>query len=180
MPLIFKPRVVMGIDNSTKSTAYSIFENEKLVKWGELEYTSGNVYDRLLEARLKMTELMRDLNIDILAVEDTINVRSISTAIKMAYSAGVVMSVAMENAKIVTVSPLSWQRAIGNPPLTTIEKNLIKKENPGKSKSWYTNANREFRKNRTMAWVKKEFDVDCPTDNISDAIGIGWTVTQKI
>lgn len=180
MPLIYKPKVIMGIDNSTRSTAYSIFDNGELVRWGEIHYTSADVYDRLLEARLKMTELMKDIDIDVLVVEDTINVRSISTAIKMAYSAGVVISVAMEDAKVVTISPLAWQRAIGNPPLTTAEKNKIRKENPSRSKSWLTNANRQFRKQRTMAWVKDKFGVECETDNISDAIALNWAFAQKI
>jgi hypothetical protein len=45
---------------------------------------------------------------------------------------------------------------------------------PGKSKSRYTNHYREFRKERTKEWVALNTGVMVESDNVSDAIAIGW------
>ena len=70
------------------------------------------------------------------------------------------------------ISPLVWQPHIGNSALTKVEKQAIEDANPGKSKSWYDNKKREFRKERTKDWVTTTYGLQVPTDNQSDAIAI--------
>lgn len=170
----------MGIDCSTNSLAFSVFENNKLIKYGEIFFNGDTVFHRAADARRKMEALAKEFDVSFVAIEKTIFARSIDTAIKMAYVAGTVISCLVENhAEVIEVAPISWQSGIGNPNLTKAEKAKIKLDFPGKSKTWYQNKGREVRKNRTKEWVKKQFGLDISSDNITDAIGLGFYVNEK-
>src|SRR5687767_320709 len=170
-----KANSVMGIDCSTQSFAFAIIENDKLKKWGEIQFEGKNVYERILDSRKKIDALSKEFDVDYVVLEAAIMVRSVQVAIKMAYVFGAVMaSILNKNIRVVEVAPISWQNYIGNKALTPIEKAKIKKENPGKSKSRYTNKYRQVRKDKTKIWVKEKFDKDIGSDNVTDAIGIAW------
>lgn len=164
---------VMGVDASTNSMAFGIIENDTPVKWGEINFEGKDVFKRTNDARRKIDALIDEFDCDFIAIEAAVNVRSIAVAIKMAYVFGSITGSLLANgAEIVQKQPLEWQKYCKNPPLTKVEKDRIKRENPGKSVSWYQNANREFRKQRTMDFVKNEFGILVDSDNVSDAIGI--------
>lgn len=174
-------RPVMGLDCSTNSLAFSFIQDGKLLKYGELYFSGADVYHRAADARKKVEALSDEFDISYVAIEKTIHVRSIDTAIKMAYVAGTVISCLVENhAKVIEVAPISWQSGIGNPNLTRVEKAEIQKTHPGKSKTWYQNKSREIRKNRTKEWVKKTFGVEIESDNVTDAIGVGYFTNTKL
>jgi hypothetical protein len=124
---------------------------------------------------------MKDyLQADLVVFESAIYVQNKKTVILLAYAFGAVISALINNgAKIEEVSPLAWQNYIGNKPLTKAEKAAIEKDNPGKSKSWYQNKNREFRKQRTMDWAEAEYGIKVDSDNVSDAIGVAHYGYQK-
>lgn len=174
---------VMGIDCSTHKLAFGIITDGKLVKWGIVEFSGRNVFDRIKDARNKVDSLINEFPVDYVAIESAIMVKSVQVAIKMAYVFGAVMSSLLINdIKVVEVAPISWQNFIGNKILTAQEKAIIKQQNPGKSKSWYVNKNRLERKNRTRQWVKKTFGHDIESDDITDSIGIayfGWNKTKR-
>lgn len=173
-------RPVMGLDCSTNSLAFSVFTDDKLVKYGEIFFKGDTVFQRAADARRKMEALSKEFDVSFVAIEKTIFARSIDTAIKMAYVAGTVISCLVENhAEVVEIAPISWQSGIGNPNLTNAEKAKIKSDYPGKTKTWYQNKGREMRKNRTKQWVEKEFGLDIDSDNITDAIGLGFYVNEK-
>lgn len=173
-------RPVMGIDCSTNSLAFSVFKGDKLIRYGEIFFKGDTVFHRAADARRKMEALTKEFDVSFVAIEKTIFARSIDTAIKMAYVAGTVISCLVENhAEVIEIAPISWQSGIGNPNLTTTEKNKIKKDFPGKSKTWYQTKGREIRKNRTKEWVKKEFGLDIDSDNVTDAIGLGYHASMK-
>ena len=168
-------RPVIGIDCSTNSLAFSVFEGKKIVKFGEIFFKGDTVFHRAADARRKMEDLAREFDVSFVAIEKTIFARSIDTAIKMAYVAGTVISCLVENhAEVIEIAPISWQSGIGNPNLTNAEKAKIKTDFPGRSKTWYQMKGREIRKNRTKEWVKKEFGLDIESDNVTDAIGLGY------
>lgn len=170
----------MGLDCSTNSLAFSVFKGKKLIKYGEIFFKGDTVFHRAADARRKMEALSKEFDVSFVAIEKTIFARSIDTAIKMAYVAGTVISCLVENhAEVVEIAPISWQSGIGNPNLTTAEKAKLKVDFPGKSKAWYQNKGREIRKNRTKHWVCKEFGVDIESDNVTDAIGLGYYVSMK-
>ena len=171
--LFTKPKRIMGADCSTKSFAYSVFDDGKLVQWGEIFFDGKNVFERIIDAHKKITALKDELNIETLYIEAAIYVNNKSTVVSMAYAVGAI-STALEVSDIVQVTPLEWQSYIGNKVLNKAEKDAIKKANPGKSSTWYTNANREHRKDRTRQWVKSEFGLEIESDNVCDAIGLGY------
>lgn len=168
-------RPVIGIDCSTNSLAFSVFKGKKLVKFGEIYFKGDTVFHRAADARRKVEALAKEFDASFVAIEKTIFARSIDTAIKMAYVAGTVISCLVENnAEVVEIAPISWQSGIGNPNLTNAEKAKLKVDFPGKSKTWYQTKGREIRKGRTKAWVQKEFGLDIESDNVTDAIGVGY------
>ena len=174
-------RPVMGLDCSTNSLAFSVFNDDKLIKYGEILFKGDTVYHRAADARRKMEGLRNEFDISFVAIEKTIFAKSVDTAIKMAYVAGTVISCLVEDhAEVVEIAPISWQSAIGNPNLTPTEKAKIKTDYPGKSKNWYQQKGREIRKQKTKNWVKNQFGLMIDSDNVTDAIGVGWVVSTKI
>lgn len=172
---------VMGIDASTHTIAYCIFDGESPVEWGEINFDGGDVYQRILDAKKKVRALRKHFNTDFVVLEAAVMVRSANTGLKMAYIFGAIMGELLENgAEVLEVHPLKWQGYIKNPNLTKNEKDKIKKDNPGKSENWYKAKNREFRKDRTISWVKKEFNISIDSDNVADAIAISYYATKEL
>jgi Holliday junction resolvasome RuvABC endonuclease subunit len=118
---------------------------------------------------------------DYVAIEAAIAVQNPQTVIQLAYVYGACMGVLMKNgAKVVTVPPITWQTAIGNPNLKKPEKEQIKLDNPGRKPSWYQNEGRKIRKSRTLDFAKKFFNIKSNSDNIGDAVGIAWYAANKM
>jgi len=75
------------------------------------------------------------------------------------------------------VNPISWQTFIGNGKITKDAKVLIRKDNPGRSDSWYKTFEREARKQKTINFVNINYDVVIDDNDVADAIGIGhWAI----
>lgn len=169
---------VLGIDCSTKSFAWAIFEDKNPVNAGEVFFAGNTVFERLKEAHEIIPELMDIgvLDFDYVVMEGAILVGNNSkTGISLAYVYGAVMGGLMKNGiKVRTVNPLTWQSYIGNPNLKKFEKDAIRAANPNKSESWYKNANREFRKQRSLKFAKQFFEIPTDSDNIGDAVGVAW------
>lgn len=174
---------VIGIDASTNSLAFAIFENDKPIKCGEIFFEGPTVFDRLKDAKKKTRALVQSgvLKADYIAIESAVMVRSVSVAIDLAYVYGAILSELMDfNPQVHKVAPISWQSGIGNPNLKTSEKEAIKKANPGKSKSWYQNKGREMRKQRTLDIARQYFVIPSDSDNIGDAVGLALFVNNSL
>lgn len=173
----------MGIDCSTKSFAFAIFNDKRPVRAGEVFFSGATVFDRLNDAHNKIPAMVEAgvLEADYVAMEGAILVgNNARTGISLAYVYGAVIGGLMqEGLSVVTVAPLTWQAFIGNPNLKPVEKAAIKKANPGKSASWYQNAGRELRKQRTLTFSRQFFEVPTGSDNVGDAIGIAWYASHK-
>jgi Holliday junction resolvasome RuvABC endonuclease subunit len=175
-----KAQKVMGIDCSTKSLAFTIFDGEKLYKCGEVFFEGDAVFDRLADANKKAWGLYQFFQPDFVAFESAVMVRSTSVAIKMAYVFGAVIAALInKGATVIEVPPISWQSFIGNKILNRAEKAAIKLEFPGKSASWYQNKGRLMRKQRTIDFAKREFGVELESDNVADSLGIAWWAVQN-
>lgn len=173
---------VMGIDCSTNSLAFAIFENGRPVRWGEIEFEGSDTYARLPDARRKVQALIEEFeSVDAIAFEKAVQVKSVDVAIKLAYNFGAVLSVLLESGATVTeVYPISWQSFIGNPNLKPAEKEALRKKYPGRSASWYQNAGRTIRKNRTKKWVKVNYGIEIESDNVSDAFGLAYFCQEHL
>jgi len=80
---------------------------------------------------------------------------------------------------IKSITPMQWQNYIGTRLLTKNEKADLERKFPGKSKSWYKSKQRETRKNKTIDSVNDHFKINVSDDDVADAIGIGWYVSDR-
>lgn len=162
---------VLGVDASTNSFAFCVYDKNGPVRWGEIKFKGSSVFERLVYGGGIIRSLVSKLDCDIVAIEASVYVNNKSTVIGMAYSVGMIIS-SLGVKKVVEYRPLEWQSYIGNPPLKKAEKEKIRADYPGKTDSWYSNKGREFRKNRTREWVMNTFGYNISSDNVTDAFGI--------
>src|ERR1044071_4025778 len=86
---------VIGIDCSTNSLAYAVFDEGKPVTCGEVFFNGADVYERLNDARAKTQELVEEgiLVGDYIGMEAAIGGKSTEVTIKLSYVYGAVLSV---------------------------------------------------------------------------------------
>lgn len=171
---------VLGIDASTRSIAFCLFENKSPVKWGEVFFDGGDVYERILDAKKKVRSIAKTLPSDFVAIEAAVMVRSANTGLKMAYIFGAIMGELVDDGRtVVEVHPITWQSYIGNKNFTKAEKLNLQNTYPGKSANWYKAKMRELRKQRTIDFCK-ELGVVVESDNVADSCGIGWYAANNL
>lgn len=176
-----KTSTVIGIDASTGSVAFCIMNNGKPVKYGKILLNGQDIYERIADARNKISSFSEMLKADYIAMEGAVMVKSPDAVIKLSYVYGVVLAELMQyNPKVITVAPISWQSFIGNKNFTKDEKQGLKVLNPGKAESWYKNKMREVRKERTVSWVKNTFGIDMQDYDVADAIGIAYYASKNM
>ena len=149
-----KAERVMGIDASTNSIAYCIFEKAVPVEYGEITFDGKDIYARIVDAKRKIKALRSRFDVDFVVIEAAVMVRSATTGLKMAYVFGAIMGELLENgATVVEVHPITWQSFIGNKNFTNAEKAQVKKDNPGRSDNWIKAHIRELRKQKTLDFM---------------------------
>lgn len=173
-------QTVLGVDASTNSFAFCLYEKNGPVRWGEIKFKGSSVFERLAYGQRAVAAFKEYLAADLVVFEGAVYVQNKKTVILLAYAFGALISALInDGAEVAEMSPMEWQNAIGNKVLTKVEKQKIMDDNPGKSKSWYQNKNREFRKQRTMTWVKETFDIEVKSDNVSDAVALAHVAFGK-
>jgi Holliday junction resolvasome RuvABC endonuclease subunit len=178
-----KAKRVIGIDASTNSLAFAVFEGGTPIKCGEVFFTGSTVFERLQDAK-KKTKALVDSGVlvgDYVAIESAIMVRNIQTAIDLAYVYGAIIGELMAfNPEVHKVAPISWQSGIGNPNLKKVEKDKLAADNPTKSKTWLQNEGRKMRKQRTLDIARKHFKIPSNSDNVGDAVGLALYCTKTL
>jgi Holliday junction resolvasome RuvABC endonuclease subunit len=168
-----KANRVLGIDASTNSVAFCLMENDKPLKWGKIEFNGADIFEKIYDAKVKMHAMLNELKSDYIAVEGAVLVRSPDAVIKLSYVYGVVIAELMSTgASVITISPTSWQAHIGNKNPTKLEKDTLRYENPGYADSWYKNKMRQIRKQRTVDYFNKKYDLSLNDFDVADAFGI--------
>ena len=168
-----KAHKVLGIDASTNSVAFCLMDNDKPLKWGKIEFEGADIYEKIYDAKKKMHVMLDELKADYIAVEGAILVRSPDAVIKLSYVYGVVISELMSTgAKVITISPTSWQAYIGNKNPTKAEKEALKAANPGYADSWYKNKMRNIRKQRTVDYFNNKYGLSLNDFDVADSFGI--------
>jgi Holliday junction resolvasome RuvABC endonuclease subunit len=178
-----KAQRVIGIDASTNSLAFAVFEGDKPIQCGEIKFSGSTVFERLGDAKRKTRALVSAgvLKADYVAIESAVMVRNVQTAIDLAYVYGAILGeLAAGTPNLHKVAPISWQSGIGNPNLKKAEKEKIQNDFPGKSKSWYQNKGRSIRKQRTLDIARNYFTISDGSDNVGDAVGIALFVSKNL
>jgi Holliday junction resolvasome RuvABC endonuclease subunit len=168
-----KAHRVLGIDASTNSIAFCLMENDQPLKWGKIELTGRDIYEKISDAKKKMALMLDELKSDYIVVEGAVLVRSPDAVIKLSYVYGVVIAELMSTgAKVITISPTSWQAYIGNKNPTKDEKAAIRVKHPGYADSWYKNQIRNMRKQRTVDYFNKKYNLALVDYDVADSFGI--------
>ena len=168
-----KANRVLGIDASTNSVAFCLMEDDKPVKWGKIEFVGADIFEKIHDAKNKMHAMLGELKSDYIVVEGAILVRSADAVIKLSYVYGVVIAELMSTgAKVITISPSSWQAYIGNKNPTKDEKQAIRVKHPGYAESWYKTQLRNMRKQRTVDYFNNKYNLELDDFDVADAFGI--------
>jgi Holliday junction resolvasome RuvABC endonuclease subunit len=164
---------VLGIDASTNSIAFCLMENDVPLKWGKINLTGNDIYEKIYDAKRKMGVMLDELKSDYIVVEGAILVRSPDAVIKLSYVYGVVIAELMSTgAKVITISPTAWQAYIGNKNPTKDEKSAVRIKNPGYADSWYKTQLRNMRKQRTVDYFNDKYKLSLEDFDVADSFGI--------
>ena len=164
---------VLGIDASTNSIAFCLMENDVPLKWGKINLSGEDIYDKIYDAKVKMALMLDELKSDYIVVEGAVFVKSADAVIKLSYVYGVVIAELMSTgAKVITIAPSSWQAYIGNKNPTKEEKAAIRLKSPGYADSWYQNQLRNMRKQRTVDYFNKKYSLSLTDFDVADSFGI--------
>jgi len=176
-----KANRVLGIDASTNSIAFCLLENNIPVKWGKINLTGNDIYEKIYDAKCKVFAVMNEIKSDYIAVEGAVLVRSADAVIKLSYVYGVVIAELMSTgAKVITVSPTAWQAHIGNKNPTKDEKSAIRLKNPGYAESWYKTQLRNMRKQRTVDYFNKKYKLELNDFDVADSFGIAYYANEVL
>jgi Holliday junction resolvasome RuvABC endonuclease subunit len=176
-----KANRVLGIDASTSSIAFCLLENNIPIKWGKINLTGNNIYEKMYSAKVKIHSMLEELKSDYIAVEGAVLVKSADAVIKLSYVYGVVIAELMSTgADVITISPSSWQAFIGNKNSTKDEKSAIRLANPGYADSWYRNQLRNMRKQRTADYFNKKYNVVIEDFDVADSFGIAYYANEVL
>lgn len=169
-----KPKRVLGIDCSSKSFAFALFDDGKLVHYGQVFFDTGDIFSRMHHANKQMQALSHILkDIDAVYFEAAVYIQNKQSVISISYVMGAALSPLLNDNTIVKqVPPITWQR-IMNPALTKTEKETLAKENPDRSQSWLKALYRKEHKARGIAKAKELYGVAVESDDVSDAILVG-------
>lgn len=176
---------VLGIDASTASVAFCLFEDGNPVLMGKLPIVGSDIYDKIKDANSKAKAIAKLCTPDYVAVESAIMVKSPDAGIKIAMVVGAILSVILKpETKVVTVAPISWQSYIGNNNFTKAQKLEVQNQFPGKSVTWYKSKIREMRKQKTMDFFNNKFSTSISDNDVGDAVGIAYyaykTLTERV
>ena len=172
---------VLGIDASTNSVAFCLFEDNKPKKWGKIEFTGSDIYEKIYDAKIKMHAMLTELKSEYIAIEGAVLVRSPDAVIKLSYVYGVVIAELMSTgSKVITISPTSWQAHIGNKNPTKDEKSAIRLAHPGYADSWYKNKLRNMRKQRTVDYFNDKYKLSLEDFDVADSFGIAYYANEVL
>jgi Holliday junction resolvasome RuvABC endonuclease subunit len=178
-----KPEKICTIDASTNSLAFAIFNEDKLVRFGKINFEGSNNYSKVRDSARKSMSLFSQLKeeIDAVVIEHTVFMNSPKTQADLALVQGALLGAAAQNGIKLSgaVNPVAWQSFIGNGKTSKEAKLEMRKENPGRSESWYKNQEREVRKQKTINFVNINYDVNVSDNDVADAIGIGHYVINN-
>ncbi len=170
-----KPTKIIGIDASTNSVAFAIFDKDVPIQCGEILLKGNTIYERLYDAKKKVGALVRSgvLVGDLVAIEAAWTGNNPRTGLDLSLVYGAIIAELMvASPDIHRVAPITWQSYIGNPNLKKPEKEQLIKDNPTASKSKLQALGREIRKQRSLTYARQHFAIPGNSDNIGDSVGI--------
>ena len=141
--------------DQARTTGYAVFDNGKLTEYGMVEFgKKSDIYENiLLSAKHVIKNLIERVQADVVVIEDIQQQnQNVGTYKKLAMLMGVLLCLFHEiNTPYEIVPPSRWKAYCG-----------IK----GKK--------RNEQKENTIAFVKDKFGLEDITEDIADAVALGW------
>lgn len=164
-----------SIDASTNNLAYAIFDGDELLSYGKIDFSGSTIYEKISTVSKAIRDNLELQGIEVAIMERAVFMNSPKTMSELSMVQGAIMAglFSVGVGRCLGVPPITWQNFIGNKALSKTEKVSIRKENPGKSDSWYKLHERNFRKLRTINFVNINYDLEISDNDIADAIAIG-------
>ncbi len=148
----------MALDQSTKITGYSIWENKNLINYGILESDTKekNPVERMKQQYDLIKELVNKIKPNFICFEQTQFQNNYKTYSQLSQLQGIIFSILFEtNLSFTVVEPTAWKKFCS-----------IK------------GRKREEQKASTIQMVRDQFDLEVSED-IADSIGIGvWAINN--
>lgn len=145
---------ILCLDQATKISGYSVFEDNELVTYGTLEVSDKNPIERMKLMSEKIIELISYICPNFIVFEDVQFQRNYATYQQLSQMQGVIMAHLFKlNIGFQIIEPSGW-----------------------KSVCKIKGRKREEQKKNTQIFVKNKYNVDASEDE-ADAIGIGtWAI----
>lgn len=150
---------ILSLDASTKASGYAFFDNEKLKKYGCITAASTDLIKRINKIVIELKEILTEEKVDIIIMEE---VRPEQGKVLQTYRALMWLQAAINflihdffpNIKIEYIYPSSWRKICGIPQGSGIKRNILKAKD--------------------IEFVNKIFNINTTSDDIADAIAIGY------
>lgn len=171
----------VAVDSSTTSIAFAYVQDNKITKYGKMEFKGNGIYQRVSDISRKTEALFRMLPVDTLVIESSFYSKNPRTATNLAIAQGAILGAAsiMGVKKMGSVVPIQWQSGINNKAFTKEQKIELMQEYPGKSKVWYQGKMRQIRKQKTIDYVNDKYHLNVDDDDVADALGIAAFVIKN-
>lgn len=156
----------LALDQSTTGTAYAIYIDKQLIKYGKIDtHTCSDSILKIIKIRNEIQKIITEEKIDIMAIEDIYMAYNVNTFKTLAILYGVLEILAIDNNLLfISQVPYQWKQGVGI-ALTKLQ---------GKNR-------REKQKQTSKELANLKFGLELKDDDISDAILIGYhTVTNCI
>lgn len=155
---------ILSLDASTKATGYAIFNDKKLENYGVISASSTDVIKRINKIVSELEQILTKEKVDVVILEE---VRPDLGKIVKTYKALMYLQAAIaflihekfSKIKIEYMYPSSWRKICGI------------KQGAG--------IKREALKIKDIEFVNKLYSLNITSDDIADAIGIGYGYLNK-
>lgn len=149
----------LALDQSTTGTAYAIYIDQQLIKYGKIDTSDlSDPILKIIKIRNEVQSIIEKENIDLLAIEDIYMAYNVHTFKTLAILYGMLEILSVDN-NIMFISQVSyqWKQGIGI-ALTKLQ---------GKNR-------RDKQKQSSKELANLKFGLNLTDDDISDAILIGY------
>ena len=147
-------KVVIALDESTVSTGYAIFKDNKLIDYGAITQKSKNVLERVNNIINEIEKLIDKYNPNDMVIENIQITMSAPTAkALMGLQFMIEMLSYQKNIKCTSIRTTHWRKVLGLSNSSRVKK--------------------EDKKREAMEYVKNKYNINEGINDITDAICIG-------
>lgn len=153
-------KIIVALDESTKSTGYAIFNNKELIRYGAIQETSKNVLERVDNILNEIKNILDKYKPNIVIIENVQITMSAPTAkTLMGLQFAIELLCYKEGIECTSYRTAHWRKVLGL-------------SNSPKLK-------REDKKQEALDYVQNKYNIKENIDDISDAICIGESYIKE-